>query len=117
MAPLSILLAFSRLSCRAKIPSPGCRESSAPTPSSICYRRLRAGEVDDEFESVTTCNLIVMELCRMGNLRQALNKGLLHKQVGPGRLTVRMELLLLVGSRVCVPVQAAGCSAMLCSNV
>ncbi|WIA38803.1 hypothetical protein OEZ86_002086 [Tetradesmus obliquus] len=74
----------------------GCRESSAPTPSSIRYRRLRAGEVDDEFESVTTCNLIVMELCRMGNLRQALNKGLLHKQVGPGRLTVRIELLLLV---------------------
>jgi hypothetical protein len=37
-----------------------------------------------------------MELCRMGNLRQALNKGLLHKQVAPGRLTVRMELLLLV---------------------
>jgi hypothetical protein len=76
----------------------GCRESSAPTPSSIRYRRLRAGECDDEFESVTTCNLIVMELCRMGNLRQALNKGLLHKQVAPGRLTVRMELLLLVSA-------------------
>jgi hypothetical protein len=76
----------------------GCREASAPLPSSIRYRRLRAGECGDEYGSVTTCNLIVMELCRMGNLRQALNKGLLHKQLSPGRLTVRMELLLLVRS-------------------
>lgn len=55
---------------------------------------------EDEQQQPAICNVMVMELCDLGNLRRALEKGLLHKPVVESRrIVVDMELLLEVRFR------------------
>jgi serine/threonine protein kinase len=57
-----------------------------------CYRRLLLGE---DPEGVV-CSIIVMEYCDGGTLRQALKRGLFHRQLATGEVGVDLCAILEV---------------------
>ncbi|KAF6262323.1 kinase-like domain-containing protein [Scenedesmus sp. NREL 46B-D3] len=73
----------------------GGHEASALTPSSIRFRPLRAGECGDECDSLTLCNLIIMELCRMGTCARRSTKGCCTSSATATRRTLRVLQALL----------------------
>jgi hypothetical protein len=58
----------------------------------VRFRRLRA----DENKSLATCNILVMEYCDKGSLRQAMRQGLFHKQVNGCNLAVDLCAIVQV---------------------
>eukprot|EP00878_Enallax_costatus_P015503 GHUV01016238.1.p1 GENE.GHUV01016238.1~~GHUV01016238.1.p1 ORF type:complete len:617 (+),score=197.61 GHUV01016238.1:372-2222(+) len=67
----------------------------APDGLNRRFRPVRAGGQAAEGLS-SLCNIVVMEVCDKGNLRQAMRKGLLHKRTANRGLVVDMRLLVTV---------------------
>lgn len=74
-----------------------------PSPDGVNrkFRPVRAGGQAAEGLS-SLCNIVVMEVCDRGNLRQAMRKGLLHKRTANKGLVVDMRLLVTVSCLFCL---------------
>lgn len=56
------------------------------------FRRLHP----DEDKSLATCNIVVMEFCDRGSLRQALKRGVFHKRLGSTSVAVDLCAIVQV---------------------
>ena len=56
------------------------------------FRRLHP----DEDKSLATCNIVVMEYCDKGSLRQALKRGVFHKRLGSTSVAVDLCAIVQV---------------------
>lgn len=50
----------------------------------VRFRKLQP----DEDSAIATCNLVVMECCDQGSLRQAMKRGVFHKRMANGSVAV-----------------------------
>ena len=84
-----------------------CSGSTLGSGINVRFRRLRS----EENNSLATCNILVMEYCDKGSLRQAMRRGMFHKQVGGGNLAVDLCAIAQVSRGVTGCLVRLGCRA------
>jgi hypothetical protein len=57
----------------------------------------------EEDSSLATCNIVVMEYCDRGSLRQALKRGVFHKRIGSSSVAVDLCAIVSVRGRAILP--------------
>ncbi len=71
----------------------GVVRTSGSQDVNVKFRRLQL----EEDRSLATCNIVVMEYCDRGSLRQALKRGVFHKRIGSS--SVAVDLCAIVSVR------------------